>query len=299
MTSRDVYFSRDSNFIFKAKMNQNLGKMTKFAAKYLQLEEYGIRLIKDFPNLFPFLHEVPNKNLLFHNGNSLKVLYHNIFGLLKKLDDIRMDPAVQAADILLFTNCHTSPKEKDKLTIDGFTLLHLTGSKNIDATNGLACYVKDEIKSQVIINHNADASFYCKDDKFLEICLVTLIINGKVVHIASLHRNKGQSLHKVMSLLKSFLRKHVSNFDNDKCSSNLFMLCDLDVDSVKECDLMETILEEFNLNFINPAGFTTCDDYTLDLGFSKRIEDGLPHNLIIYESYYSIHKPLWLYIKKE
>lgn len=278
-------------------MNQNSNKVVK-EAETSQLVEYGIRLLKEMPDLFPFLHEFPNPKLKFHNGNCLKVLYHNVYGLLDSLGNIRIDPAVQAADILFFTQCHTKPHEMDELTINGFTLLHLTGSKNYFANNGLACYVKNELKNQVIINHNADSKFFCKKDKHLEACLVTLIINGEYVHIASVFSNLGQKHDESIGQLKDFLRKNVGNFEDVNCSSNLFILCDLNIDWYKDWELRESFLGEFDLNFINPKGFTTDDDFTLDLGFSNATAKGLPHELIIYESHYSTHKPLWLYIKK-
>ena len=277
----------------KHKKAQEIKKLMK---SDIQLEKARLREDVPFDNRFPFLDIIQNEQLVINNNNSLNIFFHNVAGLNAHLPYIKADFATQQADILLLVECHTNPKDKDRYKIDGFQLLNLSGAKHLNASNGIACYVKDKYVNYVRVFSNSSKDGLYKNSNDLEITLVYLKLQKHKTYIISLYKHPNQTFKDFWQTFKEFMRANIPDVENQDCQTNVFILGDFNIDAIKEAQVKDKILNKFNLKFINPNGHTTDRKTTIDWCLTNT--KTLQHVTYIYESYYSDHKPLWLSIKR-
>ena len=91
-------------------------------------------------NEFSCLDDNPDREKL------LSIVFQNVMGLKPHQAQIKADFGIMSGDILLFAECHTNPN--NKLTIEEFDILRYTGSVNLNASNGLVCYVRKNLQKQ-------------------------------------------------------------------------------------------------------------------------------------------------------
>ena len=122
-------------------------------------------------------------------------------------------------------------------------------------------------------------------------------IQDQTACVLALYKHPNQSFKDFWCQFKKFMRESIPDIENQSCQTNVFILGDFNINSDKEVQLKDKILNKFNFQFVNPNGFTTDRKTTIDwiITNTKTIE----YKTYIYESFFSDHKPLWLSIKKK
>jgi hypothetical protein len=261
----------------------------------VQTELRRLRTEARLTNDFIFLSEVQNSQLSLNNNNAHKIMYHNVADLGVNLEFIKADYAVKAADILFFTQCRSRPSDLQNLTIPGFVLKHLSGYNKANSSNGIACYIKENIAGLLTVNHNADKQLFCKGRHSLEACITSFKIGEKPLYIACIYRHKEQKFDEFKNQLREFIRANVPNVEKEGSTSNLIIIGDFQIDMEKQIEQKNKIFDKFYLKFMNEDKI----EYShVDWAITNIDCKELPHRLIPYESYFSDRKPLWLYLKK-
>jgi hypothetical protein len=247
-------------------------------------------------NYFPFLDEIQNTQNNLNNQNTLKVMFHNVASLSYHMDYIRSDFAVKLADLLIFVECHTNPKDRDRYGIAGYELVHLSGATTQNASNGIACYIRSEYKKNIKVRHNADTDNLYHDTKQVEMCVVQFNITSKKVYVVGLYNHPENTFKRFYESFKSNMRKFFPDIDKGNKTDNIFVIGDFNIDAMKKEHEKNKIIDKFDFTFLNPGGFTTNRNTTIDWGLTN--SNSIEHQMFSYESVFSDHKPLWLYIKK-
>jgi hypothetical protein len=139
---------------------------------------------------------------------------------------------------------------KDIYKIDGFELLHLSGAKHSNASNGIACYVKDKYKDYVRVYSNSDKNNLYTGKNDLEITLIALKLNEQTVYVMSLYKHPDQSFKDFWEAFKKYLRDNFKSIEQESTKINLFILGDFNINADKETQLKEKILQKFNFKFL-------------------------------------------------
>ena len=98
---------------------------------------------------------------------------------------------------------------------------------------------------------------------------------------------------------EEFISKHFRIINNNRIDKNLFILGDFNIDFNKKNKMMNYMKSEFGLFPIFSKTQTHDSGSQIDWCFTNVItKDNVAYETIIYESWFSDHKPIWLQIKK-
>lgn len=203
----------------------------------------------------------------------------------------------------MLAECQTKvPRDRNALPLPGFTLLHMTGSNRDGVKNGIAMYVQNKIaRSCVFVADNSPQQdgIYEQSD-VCEMALLKCRMNDQLVlYFCCVYRHPNAP--NFYNQFRDFLRDHLGTrlFDK-KLKNKVFVFGDFNIDLLrddKDKRAKEAIEKELHLHqlvIVPTTDRNTCIDWCL----TNVKNDKLPHSAIVYESYFSDHKPIWLYVKK-
>ena len=233
-------------------------------------------------------------------------MFHNVATLSRHYDCVRADYALMRATVIVLAECHTKmPRDRNAYPLNGFTCLHMTGSDRDGMSNGLALYVKDEnVNACRFVADNSPNSdgIYSTSSDIVEMGLMKFYINtNKIAYLCFVYRHPKAS--DFWHQLKDFLTRHLSTrlMTNCRIKDRLILVGDFNIDLLDlESDkrIKEKIEKDLGLEQLVVMPTTdrgTCIDWC-----ATNIEqENYPHKVIVYESFFSDHKPLWLYVKNK
>ena len=259
-------------------------------------------------NIFPFLETNPlvaeqQSTRELNNDNSLGVIFHNVAGLARHWRCIKSDFGFMNASIIMLAECRTKvPRDRTALPLPGgYSLMHMTGSARDGVSNGIAIYIKESIRRDCFfVADNSPRQDGCFDSS--DVCEMGLlrcrIKENNVIYFCCVYRHPNAS--DFYKKLRDFLRTHIgTRLIDNKFKSKVFVLGDFNIDLLrtdKDKRVKEAIEKELHLRqlvLVSTTDRETCIDWCMTNAKSTK----LPHEAIVYESYFSDHKPIWLYVK--
>jgi hypothetical protein len=256
-----------------------------------------------FTNTFPFLNN-DEATEEFNRHNSTTLIYHNVAGLQCHIDNINADLAHCEADILCLGECHTgSPLDQNansKIQIKDYSLLHLTGCTKAGAKHGIALYASlNSVASCLNCKSNADMQegLYTAND----VLEIAIFYNKDCdVHICYLYNHPTNTINSFWNQFFSFLTTRLNyNQTEKKFNEDLIVVGDFNI--VWEDETKSGVWSKFTkylgLKYQLVDGPTTDRDTTIDLCFTNIDDHKRRIKVIRYESLFSDHKPLYIYIK--
>jgi exonuclease III len=174
--------------------------------------------------------------------------------------------------------------------------MHLSGSITQNASNGIACYIKSKYKNNVRIMHNADENYLYHNTKEVEMCVVQVKITGKTVYLVGIYYHPGNSIENFTTSFIEQMKKFSPGIHENKNKHIIIILGDFNIDAYKKEKDRLYIQNSFNFNFLDPGGHTTNRKTTIDWVLTN--VTAIDHKMIAYESVFSDHKPLWLFLKQ-
>jgi nucleoside-triphosphatase THEP1 len=231
----------------------------------------------------------------------ITIMYHQVDGLVAKLPFIKADYGFMSADILILTRCHTNPmcgidSELQTCIINGYTLIRLTGSTRTNKSNGIALYIRDKFCDKIkFIKDNSENKLY-STNKNLEIGIFYFKINGDPVYICYLSNHQDNNIASFWHEFKKFIRQ-ISDTAKKGVYPKLFIIGTFNINqsSTEELEIISKIKTKFCL--INLINLPSTDlNTSLDWCLTNVINENetLKYETMLYESYFSEHKPIWL-----
>jgi len=249
-----------------------------------------------FVNQFKFL-DLPEKD------GYINIVFHNIAGYRRKFPYLNSDLACRKADMLLFSECHSNPNRDAGLNLNDFRLVRMTGSTDPNSACGQICFLhKDFPINMQFVDDNSRQCFYPKKNDILEISLFVLNLpNEKQIFICHVYNHPKNSKKNFWKEFKQFLRKNLKTEGNDKyqLTSHLFVLGDFNI-NVEENNqfYVKKFREKLGLSFLHVNSTTdrnTCIDWCL----TNVNHVDINYECVVYESFFSDHKPIILRLKLE
>ena len=253
--------------------------------------------------------------ILINENDKLYIIYHSIDAKLSTcLPFINSDYGFMNAAIIIFSKCHTHPKNNCNLLLNGYTLLKLTGSEIPNTSNGMAIYVQNKYivgdkPSIIFCNDNSTNGLYTNNDA-LEIGAIKFMIRGPIFHktcsICSVVHLCYFTIH-VRDIAKSwkdfrtFIDQNIPKENEKKDTLKpLIVVGSLNyprnLDHKRVTQILNQLPQRYGL--INYVHTSTHDlNYTTDFCFTNCVQL-LKHQVDVYESFYSHHKPIVITVDK-
>lgn len=266
-------------------------------------------------NNFPFLKiddTTTKQTSDFHEKNSYLIMFHNAGNLVRHMNSIKNDWAIKKADILFYAETHTHPdlRKYDKTKIpEGFRIHRLTGSgdPNKSMANGLVAFErKRELSERQLLRFCADNSNtvdnipgYFEGNDITEISLHYITINRYKIYLCNVYNHPSVGKSKLFSVLIDFLKQHIP-FKNGRFNEPIFIFGDFNI-NLKQDEKSEKLVKDIynNYRLTSLIDQVTTDKHTqIDWILTNTNKDNLKYKAMVYESYFSDHKPLCLYIHK-
>jgi exonuclease III len=216
-------------------------------------------------------------------------------------DNIKSDFAMTSADILLFAECHTKPTDINQLALNDYNIIHLSGSNNANASNGLACYVKKSLTNRTNFILDNSTNGYYNSSSGVELALMTLQLpNNGTLYICFLYNHPSNSFASFWQSFKDFLTTNIPNARNKNLAPPILIFGDFNFNLLQRKTIsdenLNKFLSKFALKFTNLSKSTTDRETLIDWCLSNA-EGKNKMKFFVYESYFSDHKPLWLYLE--
>jgi exonuclease III len=242
-----------------------------------------------FENRFPILNAKDNDRLQIQ---SIWIMYHNVAGLTCHFDQIKKDFAYKCADIILLGECHTNPANINQYKLNGFKLIHLSGSDKQNASNGLACYIRNELVNKTELVHDNSNNGIYNSTSILEISCIRIKIKDKYHYIVYLYNHPNRPFKDFYSEFKAFLIQYIPNIGKIDAPP-VYIFGDVNKDIDKKKDKLAEFQNDLGL-MPNVPKIPTTDHATKIDWFLSNNTNLSTMVSSVYESYFSDHKPLTL-----
>jgi len=235
------------------------------------------------------------------NNQYINIMFHNIAGYRRKYSYLNSDLACKKADMLLFSECHSNPQRDAGLVLNDFRLVRMTGSTDPNSACGQICFThKDFPLSMQFVDDNSRNCLYPRKNDILEISLFALNLpNETQIYICHVYNHPKNERKNFWQEFKEFLRKHLKTERNDryKLASPVFILGDFNIHVNENNDFyVKKMRDKLGLSFLHVSQTTdrkTCIDWCLtNVNHSQQSYD-----CVVYESFFSDHKPIILRLK--
>jgi exonuclease III len=265
-----------------------------------QIELRRLRKDAAMKNIFPFLEDLPKPSSQewFVQNPTIKICFHNVANLSYHLDYIKADFGMMNADVLLFAECHSKPTQKAQMAIPGYKLIHLSGSNEINASNGLACYMKNG-RGVNFIKDNSTNGLYSSSSG-VELALLTVnLANRQKIFVCSLYNHPKNSFQSFWDEFKTFIIDNIPHIRDKSKAPIIFVFGDFNFNLLQRKSISDEnlgkFLNKFHLKLTNIDRCTTDRETLIDWCLTNA-NSNLRLKAFVYESFFSDHKPLWLYI---
>ena len=274
----------------------------------VEIEMNRLRKTRLIPERFNLLKDEHDNQISLHAN--LRIIYHNIDANLSTcLPFIKSDYGFMNAGIIILSKCHTNPKNNYNLLLNGYTMLKLTGSENFNSTNGTALYVHNKYiegdKPSIIFhNDNSINGMYTSND-LLEIGAIKFMSRGTNVHLCyfTVYSN---DIDKSWKEFKTFIDQNIPSDERKQENIRRPLRPLILVGTIKFprnldynpiIQILNKLPQRYGL--INYVNTSTHDlNYTTDFCFTNCVQL-LNHQVDVYESFYSHHKPIVIKIDKQ
>ena len=235
----------------------------------------------------------------FMKQPTIKICFHNVAHLRYHLDYIKADFGMMNADLLLFAECHSKPTQKAELDIPGFKLIHLSGSNEPNASNGLACYMRNGRGVNFIIDNSINGLY--SSSSGVEISLFTVnLANRKKIYVCSLYNHPKNSFQSFWDEFKTFITDNIPNIRDKAKAPIIFVFGDFNFNLLNRSSITDEnvgrLMNKFHLKLTNITRCTTDRETLIDWCLTNATSN-LRLKSFVYESFFSDHKPLWLFIE--
>jgi exonuclease III len=250
-------------------------------------------------NLYTFLNDNTLNNI--NNDDKLAIMFHNIRAFNNdKKNHIQYDHGFRKADVIMLVETHTQLKHTRHVQLNDYKVLFTSGSNQKYSSHGQICFVKNsKINFFTLLAHNANQQTY-ESKNMLELSLFEYMCpTGKdIFYICLLYKHPQMKNSEFAYEFEEFISKHFRIINNNRIDKNLFILGDFNIDFNKKNKMMNYMKSEFGLFPIFSKTQTHDSGSQIDWCFTNVItKDNLAYETIIYESWFSDHKPIWLQIK--
>ena len=261
------------------------------------------RMRKEAPFLkyFPFQSE--STSFSFNEKNSFGMLYHNVEGLATNLPFICADFGTMNADILMFAECHTNPERAESIQIPGYQRLLLTGSTEFGSRTGLTLFVKQSMSDKITDLASNAANNLVDNHDCIELAYFKFKMNAdSCINICFLYKhprmNKMRAIQELEIFLRTQMQCQIGRFKKEK----LLVIGDMNIDAKDSKNRAEYAMDlETRLGLWLATKSVTTDGKTaLDWLMTNmdRLELDKSFKHTLYESVFSYHKPIWIYLSK-
>lgn len=205
------------------------------------------------------------------------------------------------------------------MRLDGYDLVHWSGSSRLNAANGQLCFVKRQqthennlhLNTFKLLAHNAcdqQARLY-NGNNVVELSLYSIEINSKLVYMCLIYKHPTVSKSEFHKQLCTFLADNLNNgqlpLTQNMCK-NLILFGDFNIDY----NIQTYYSLERNLPLVQPCildtstyvkktsltdGSALLTTSQLDWCFASNSNDNI--DAIVYETWFSDHQPLWITYK--
>ena len=166
----------------------------------------------------------------------------------------------------------------------------LTLNPNPNASNGLVCYIRKELKGKVqFVKDNSDNSYY-KSKKVLEISCIRVMIKDEWHYIVYLYNHPDNGWKDFTKEFRRFIVDTVPNIGMENASP-LYIVGDFNKDKKDVTEEHLKLFKEMKLK-INKTKFPSTDRGTHIDWFLCNSANRIDIRPYFYESYFSDHKPL-------
>ena len=250
----------------------------------------------------------------------LTCMFQNVRSFKKHAVKIGSDIGFRAADILLLSECRTHPSQQ--IALPDYTRIHLTTCSLHNHAFGQICFVRTEKAALVkFIGDNANHGNLFNSTKIVELSLFECKLDSAMTetfHICHIYKHPSMPKKEFKIALRDFLLMHKllvlsteSNNSQEKYmfKRKIFFLGDFNINYVdKENNhFVDRFFLKYGLSMLidtKKYPSTTDNNTLLDWCLSNnRTSDNRPDTIeaesLVYESFYSDHKPLWLEIKQK
>lgn len=249
------------------------------ATDEVHLELKRLRKHRKFENKYPFLND---DSYFSKNGESKSIIYHKVASIEDIEPFLSKDKGFQRADIIILA-CDNYSKN---IILEDYVLLKIT--KHEESSKAIIVFVRKSLEAAVeFLSDNSK----CLDP--LDIGMMIIRVNQKNIFLCYLANST--NLDVFQKSFQNFFRKlsKIQDIDFKNISDHLFVLGTFNFDLLKSQSLLKKLNESFYISNTFKAS-TTDAGIQMDWCLSNASKQIVEYSSLPYESYFSVHKPIWL-----